>query len=203
MVARIRGIHLHWLGVKELEEEYKLHTNGLKIRGLIMITTKPDLFCNNCPVKGNKDLSYGCNNKELGNLDAEIAKDFGLEIGVEYAFPKPFCSLEAFDQPVLEKFIRQYKIGKPKIEVEVKNNIISQAFVLTSAPCGSTWYITQCLKGKNKEEIEEVVAVAHHSYPCTASMEIDAELNDAILHKAGCIIREAVKKAITKTLIRK
>ncbi len=119
------------------------------------------------------------------------------EIGVEYAFPKPFCSLEPFNQPVIENLVKRYAIGKPKVEVEVRGGFISNANVVRSAPCGSTWYVAQQIKGKRVSEIEEVIAVAHHSYPCTASMEIDPEIGDTILHKAGYIIREAVKNAVS------
>ena len=118
------------------------------------------------------------------------------EINIEYSFPKPFCSLEDFSQPTIRAFIERYKIGKPIVKVEVKSDIIAKANTIRSAPCGSTWYVVQCIKGRKISEIEDAVAVAHHSYPCTASMEIDPEIGDAILHKAGYIIREAVKKAI-------
>ncbi|MBS7635207.1 DUF166 domain-containing protein [Candidatus Bathyarchaeota archaeon] len=120
------------------------------------------------------------------------------EIGIEYAFPKPFCSLEPFNQPVIENLVKRYAIGKPEVEVEVRGGFISNANVVRSAPCGSTWYVAQQIKGKRMSEIEEVVAVAHHSYPCTASMEIDPEIGDAILHKAGYIIREALKNAVSR-----
>jgi len=123
-----------------------------------------------------------------------------VKINVEYAFPKPFCSLEGDGQPALEEFVRRSRIGRPLIGVEIKEGFISNAFVLRSAPCGSTWYVAQCIKGKKISKIEDVVTVAHHSYPCTASMEIDPELNDAILHKAGYTIREVVKDAIERAI---
>lgn len=125
------------------------------------------------------------------------------EIGIEYSFPKPFCSLEDADQPTIRAFIKRYSIGKPLVEVEVKGDIIANANTIRSAPCGSTWYVTRCMVGRRVSEIEDVVAVAHHSYPCTASMEIDPEIGDAILHKAGYIIREAVKRAVEKEYHRK
>ncbi|MEM2110833.1 MAG: DUF166 domain-containing protein [Candidatus Bathyarchaeia archaeon] len=125
------------------------------------------------------------------------------KINVEYAFPKPFCSLEGSSQPVLKEFVRQFRIGRPEIEVEVEHAFIKRATVLKSAPCGSTWYVAQCIKGRDISKIEDVVAVAHHSYPCTASMEVDPELNDTILHKAGYIIREAVKNSIERAETKK
>jgi hypothetical protein len=120
------------------------------------------------------------------------------EIGIEYAFPKPFCSLEGSGGPTLNEFVKQYQIGRPEVEVEVKLDSVIQAFVSRSAPCGSTWYVAQYIQGRRIPEIEDVVAVAHHSYPCTASMMVDSELNDTILHKAGYIIREAINKAVKR-----
>lgn len=125
------------------------------------------------------------------------------EIGIEICFPKPFCSLEASNNPIIEEFVKRYAIGKPEIEVEVKGSTIVNATVIRSAPCGSTWYVTQQIRGKEISKIEDVVAKAHHSYPCTASMEIDEEIGDAILHKAGYMIRETVKNAIQKALRKK
>ncbi|MEM3013715.1 MAG: DUF166 family protein [Candidatus Bathyarchaeia archaeon] len=121
-----------------------------------------------------------------------------LNMGVEYAFPKPFCSFDYSHGPILNEFIKKFRIGKPKLEVEVRYDTIHRVYVSRSAPCGSTWYVAQCIKGRRTENIEDVVAVAHHSYPCTASMTIDPQLNDTILHKAGHIIREAVIEAIKK-----
>ncbi|MEM1581140.1 MAG: DUF166 domain-containing protein [Candidatus Bathyarchaeia archaeon] len=122
------------------------------------------------------------------------------EIGIEYLFPKPFCSLENSSQRIIEGFAKRYRMGKPLVEVEVRGDRIANVNVIRSAPCGSTWFIAQYIKGRRLSEIEEAVAIAHHSYPCTASMEIDPELGDAILHKAGYIIREAVKEAIKEAL---
>ncbi|HMB45758.1 MAG TPA: DUF166 family protein, partial [Candidatus Methanoperedens sp.] len=47
-------------------------------------------------------------------------------------------------------------------------------------------------------KLDEVISNAHHAYPCTASMERDAETKDTILHKAGYIIREAVHGALNE-----
>ena len=40
---------------------------------------------------------------------------------------------------------------------------------------------------------KETISGAHHSYPCTGSMDKDPQIGDTILHKAGYIIREAVE----------
>ena len=48
------------------------------------------------------------------------------------------------------------------------------------------------------ERLEQVISKAHHGYACTASMEMDSELKDTILHKSGYIIRNAVEDALMK-----
>lgn len=120
------------------------------------------------------------------------------EIDVEYAFPKPFCTLEETGKPVIDSFIQRYQIGKPAVEVKVAGDRIRDAQVLRSAPCGSTWYVAQQIKWTKISDIEDTVAVAHHAFPCTASMDIDPEIGEPILHVAGFAIREAVKDAIKR-----
>ena len=125
------------------------------------------------------------------------------ELGIEYAFPKPFCALEPTKaKPLISKFVQQFKIGKPllRITTEKRNRlkVISSVAVKRSAPCGSTWYVARKLIGKKvqRDELRDVVAKAHHSYPCTATMAIDPEIGEPILHEAGYIIREAVESQL-------
>ncbi len=120
------------------------------------------------------------------------------EMNVEYAFPKPFCTLEETGTPVMDGFVRRYQLGKPLVEVKVVKDRITDAKVLRSAPCGSTWYVTQQIKWTKISDIEDTVAVAHHAFPCTASMDVDPEIGEPILHVAGYAIRNAVKDAIKR-----
>lgn len=125
------------------------------------------------------------------------------EWGLENAFPKPFCSLEpAEDKPWISKFVVQFKVGRPLLEVSTtrrgKKEFIDSAIVMQSAPCGSTWYVARKLVGveTKKEVFYDAVAKAHHSYPCTATMNVDPEAKEPILHIGGYIIREEVEKAL-------
>jgi hypothetical protein len=127
------------------------------------------------------------------------------ELGLESAFPKPFCSLEpAKDKPTISRFITEMKVGRPSLEISTrmrgKHEIIESAIVRRSAPCGSTWYVAKRLAGAEtrKELLYDVIAKAHHSYPCTATMNIDPEAKEPILHLAGYIIREEIAKALKK-----
>jgi len=75
---------------------------------------------------------------------------------------------------------------------------VEAAIVRRSAPCGSTWYVARKLTGveTKREILYDAIARAHHSYPCTATMNVDPEVKQPILHIAGYIIREEVEKAL-------
>lgn len=128
-----------------------------------------------------------------------------VELGLECAFPKPFCTLEPEkDKPTIARFIEETKVGRPLLEITLatvdKKEVIECAVVRRSAPCGSTWYIAHKLAGVStkKEELYDAIAKAHHSYPCTATMNTDPETKEPILHIGGFTIREEVDKAIEK-----
>ena len=125
------------------------------------------------------------------------------DVAIECAFPKPFCSLEPSEEkPLISRFIQEFKIGKPSLRTtsqkQGKSKIVSGVVVKRSAPCGSTWYVARKLIGREvrRDEIRDVVAKAHHSYPCTATMEVDPEMGEPILHEAGYLIRAAVEERL-------
>jgi len=125
------------------------------------------------------------------------------ELAIEYAFPKPFCALEPAEaKPLVSSFVQEFKIGKPSLRIVTEkrdlSRVVQRVVVERSAPCGSTWYVAKKLIGEEvrKEGIRDVVAKAHHSYPCTATMAVDPEIEEPILHKAGFLIREAVENQL-------
>jgi hypothetical protein len=135
-------------------------------------------------------------------LRKQVEEECG-EHAIEYAFPKPFCALDMREEtPLIAQFIEEYKIGKPILDItsEKRNEreVIYGVVVEQSAPCGSTWYVARKLIGKELEKasIRDTVAKAHHSYPCTATMEVDPEIKEPILHEAGYLIRAAVEEQL-------
>lgn len=125
------------------------------------------------------------------------------ELGLESAFPKPFCSLRpSEDKPTISRFVTELKVGRPLLEISTAKRgdyqVVESTVVRRSAPCGSTWYVARKIVGvKTKREVlYDVVAKAHHSYPCTAAMSVDPEVKEPILHIGGFIIREEVEKAL-------
>jgi len=133
-----------------------------------------------------------------------------VELGLEAAFPKPFCSLEPSEEkPTISRFVNELNVGRPRLEISVVKRenfeVIESTVVRRSAPCGSTWYVARKLIGvKNKREIlYDTIAKAHHSYPCTATMNVDPETKEPILHLGGYIIREEVEKALKQARLHK
>ncbi len=121
------------------------------------------------------------------------------ELGLECAFPKPACALDArADQAVIREFQERYRIGKPKIVIQSRDGVIREARVVQSAPCGNTYYVAYNLAGQqiDSDLNERVVSKYWHSFPCVGSMQTDPELGDSILHKGGWLHYQAVDDAI-------
>ena len=125
------------------------------------------------------------------------------ELGLEVAFPKPFCSLKpSASTPTISRFINELDVGRPSLQISTVKaggrELIDSAIVRRSAPCGSTWYVARKLIGTETrtDTLYDVVAKAHHTYPCTATMAVDPETKEPILHIGGYVIREEVEKAL-------
>ncbi|MFX1279233.1 MAG: DUF166 domain-containing protein [Promethearchaeota archaeon] len=148
-------------------------------------------------------------------LQVQVLEDFEKN-GIQAAFPKPFCALSkelnehnkigfhlTKEHINVHKFIDHFKIGVPIISFLLSKDgeSIEDKCVLQSAPCGSTYYICQQLKSKyfkngksGKLSLNERISKAHHAYPCNASMDQDSILKDSILHVAGYLVRNAVRR---------
>jgi len=125
------------------------------------------------------------------------------EIGVVSAFPRPFCVLdERGTGDIIDRFIKECKVGRPIVEVEIQGNIITKGHVVRTAPCGSTFYVMQQIKLTRIYRMNEKISEAHHAYPCTASMQYDKTIGDTYLHMGGYAIRQAIKDAIDRELTR-
>lgn len=119
------------------------------------------------------------------------------EIGIISVFPKPFCALEKTGNRYVDEFAEYF--GRPELEIKTRNGVIAEVQVKRGAPCGSTWFIAEKLVGveASQQNIRDEIAKAHHVYPCLASMTVDPEIGDTILHKSQYIIRDAVEKALS------
>lgn len=176
----------------------------------IVINVHPDILFGMLPklkeagIKGIIGGSESPRELPLG-LRAQLEDKAG-ELGMEAAFAKPFCALRPDPaKPVIATFLKEARIGDPMIEVLLQKSregkeAILAANVIRSAPCGSTWFVAKKMLGlePDQPDIRERISEAHHSYPCTGSMERDTELGDTVLHKGGYIIRDAVEDAFKR-----
>ncbi len=147
------------------------------------------------PVEGGDWVPLG--------LQRQIEDDLN-EYGIQYAFPRPYCSLVPSGQPLIDYFIEYFRIGKPVIELNVFNGKIINGNVKISTPCGCAWYLVREIiryKPPVDDILKEVISKGHHSYPCNADMKEDKALGDTTLHIAGYIHREIVYKAISENAL--
>ncbi|KZL92122.1 DUF166 family protein [Clostridium magnum] len=116
---------------------------------------------------------------------------------IEYAFPKPFCALEHGDFNLINNFIDEFRVGRPKFRLFVdKDKTILKAKVLITTPCGNLYNISKKLEGKKLgKEAKEAVAKYWHSFSCLGDVQIDPEVGDTIVHIGGHIHYSAIDDA--------
>ncbi len=129
------------------------------------------------------------------------------EVGVTSVFPKPFCSLTEnsysvrgqrveYTDPLIAEFARYF--GKPRVRVSVDptSKTISAVQVERDAACGCTRYIAEGIVGHHVNDAEFQAGMLHHHYPCLASMGIDPDYSDTLMHVSGDIARDAFAAAV-------
>jgi len=128
-------------------------------------------------------------------------------IGVACVTPKPFCALTethyntlrqktAYDDPLIREFARVF--GQPtfRAAVDEATHTITAVEVLRDACCGCARFVADKLIGTPVEDAVEGSGLHHHHYPCQASMGIDTQYGDTLLHISGNIMKDATKDAL-------
>jgi len=130
-------------------------------------------------------------------LKNQIRKEL-KDLGVDSAFPSPFCSLtEKFSE---NEYIKSFAVlfGRPDIDVTCNNGKISKITIKREAPCGCTRFVAEKLTGAKVEKAEEKAGLLHHYYPCLASGKIGGGFKDSILHQSANMTKLIVKEAVKK-----
>jgi hypothetical protein len=150
----------------------------------------------------------------LAPIDRETALPEGLahqlegwlaDMGVPAVFPKPFCSLTedsinfppmvtGYDDPIIQRFAARF--GRPRVEIEVADGRVSRVEIVRQAACGCTQSIAENLPGVPVADAPEAAALMHHHYPCLASMNIDRDYQDTLMHVSGNIVKKAIREAL-------
>jgi len=132
-------------------------------------------------------------------LPAGLARQIQQKLqkkGIDMVYPVPFCLLSEKDSEnvYIKEFARYF--GVPVVDVETDGDRVGKVTVRKEAPCGSTRYVEQNLPGTRLTEAVEQSGLQHHQYPCLATMVMDKEFEDTLMHRAGLALKQAVENAI-------
>jgi hypothetical protein len=132
-------------------------------------------------------------------LPPGLAKQVGKAVqkmGVEAVFPVTFCTLGEgdSDNPLIKEFAHHF--GVPEVEITAEADRVKEVRVARSAPCGSTYFVAETLTGTKVQDAEEKSGILHHNYPCLATMNVDWQFHDTLMHRAGYFTKQAVHRAL-------
>jgi hypothetical protein len=128
-------------------------------------------------------------------------------IGVASVFPKPLCSLtethynvrryrEAYDHPLIREFARYFGQPDLKLSVDPESRAITGAEVVRDAVCGCARFVAEKLVGMSADEAEQKAGLAHHHFPCLASMVKDPDFGDTLMHVSGHLLKDNVGEQV-------
>jgi hypothetical protein len=128
-------------------------------------------------------------------------------VGVSAVFPKPFCTLtentysairhkKPYENTLIAEFARHF--GRPafQIVVDPSTRQIASVAVTRDACCGCARFVAEKLVGIGVDEAEFEAGMLHHHYPCQATMGVDSDYNDTLLHVSGNIMRDEVAEQV-------
>jgi hypothetical protein len=130
------------------------------------------------------------------------------DMGVFCATPKPLCSLTEteylvarrervrYDDPFVAEFAHYF--GRPEIRLTVdpQDRTIVAAELKRDAVCGCARYVAERLVGLSADEAEQQSGMLHHHFPCLASMGIDPDFSDTLMHVSGNILRDSIAEQV-------
>ncbi|MBM3141726.1 MAG: thymidylate synthase [Chloroflexi bacterium] len=124
-------------------------------------------------------------------------------MGVDMVYPVPFCTLAEKDSqnPHIREFAKYF--GRPEVDIELDKDRIRRVAVIRGAPCGCSPYVADGLVGVWERDAVEKAGLLHHQYPCLATMVMDQEFEDTLMHRAGLMTKLAVEKAIKDVKVAK
>ncbi len=130
-------------------------------------------------------------------------------MNVGCATPKPLCSLtetdykvtrrerESYDNAVIAEFARYF--GQPNIRVTVDESTrcIVSAEVQRDAVCGCARAVAEKLVGMSADDAEERAGLAHHHFPCLASMvKLNDYNHDTLMHESAYLMQAVLAEQL-------
>jgi hypothetical protein len=126
-------------------------------------------------------------------------------MGVNAVFPRPFCTLteETINRhPIVERYddaqVREFAhwFGSPRLSLIVEGGVISSAAVTRDSACGCARFVAEGLVGVRPADAAEQAGMLHHHFPCLASMNMDADYRDTLMHVSGNCLKDEIAQAI-------
>ena len=130
------------------------------------------------------------------------------DIGVTCVTPKPLCSLTEthyllarrqkieYDDPWIAAFARHFGQPALRLEIDPQTRLITSAEAVRDAVCGCARHAAQGLVGVSADEAEQQAGLLHHHYPCLASMGIDSDFSDTLMHVSGNLLKDNVGRQV-------
>ena len=129
------------------------------------------------------------------------------QVGVDCVFPKPFCSLTEtsyslrgqrveYANALISEFAHYFGAPIVQVHVDAETRTIANVQVDRDATCGCMRFVAQGIVGVKVDDAEYQAGMLHHHYPCLASMGIDPDYSDTLLHVSGNTFRDAFAVAI-------
>ncbi len=130
------------------------------------------------------------------------------QMGVACATPKPLCSLIETDfwvtrreklphqSLLIAEFARYFGMPEFSISVDPRTRTIAAVEVKRDTVCGCARHVASKLIGVRVDEAETEAGLAHHHFPCLASMGIDTDYSDTLMHVSGNIMKDKVGEQI-------
>jgi len=120
-------------------------------------------------------------------------------VGVDMVYPVPFCTLTEKDSqnPYIQEFARHF--GRPDVDIEFyedDKHRVGKVIVKREAPCGSTRFVADRLTETWFREAVEQAGLLHHQFPCMATMAMDREFEDTLMHRAGNMLKQTIQQSI-------
>jgi len=130
------------------------------------------------------------------------------DLGVACVTPKPLCSLTEssyligrgqriqYDEAKIAEFARHF--GQPKLSVNVNPETwcVESVAVVRDSVCGCARHVADGLVGASADDAEEKAGLLHHHYPCLATMGVDTDYGDTLMHVSGNILKTNVGEEV-------
>ena len=160
-------------------------------------------------ITGARSVIAGVDNEAwLPRGLAHQLRDWLRELDVACVTPKPLCSLtethygvhrgerEPYQDARISEFASRF--GKPEllISVDPSTRTITHVEVRRDSVCGNARFVAEKLVGVSTDAAEQEAGLLHHHYPCLASMDVDTDFSDTLMHVSGNAIRDIVAEQV-------